>query len=51
MGILCAHIAGFPVEEMLIPLSGLSLGVTVASVLRRISMMRVTIRRRDQDGP
>ena len=39
MSPLIAHVAGIPVEEVLLPLSGLSLGVTVASILRRVRMM------------
>lgn len=38
MGPLIGHVAGAPIEEVLMPLSGLSIALITASALRRIRL-------------
>lgn len=40
MGLLIGHVAGVPIEEVLMPLSGLSIGLITASAISRIRLLR-----------
>jgi hypothetical protein len=44
MSLMTAHVAGFPIEEVLLSLSAVSTGVLAASLLRRAQLIRERLR-------
>ena len=45
MSLLSAHLAGLPIEEVLLPLSGISVGLITATIAVRARRLRAAMRR------